>query len=141
MASKSYTLNFDGYWREPNIGGLPAQSGVYCVYACTYNAQASTVNLNRVLYIGESADVKTRVAGHEKWAEWRRQLKSGEELCFSAALISPTDDRLRAEAAMVHHHKPPCNTEYVQAFPFDQTTVTTTGKNALLTGVFTVYRK
>ena len=35
MTSKSYTLDFSGYWREQYIGNLPAKSGIYCVYACT----------------------------------------------------------------------------------------------------------
>ena len=33
MAAKSYSLDYDGYWRVPNISGLPANSGIYCVYA------------------------------------------------------------------------------------------------------------
>ncbi len=40
---------------------------------------------------------------------------------------------------MIHHHKPPCNVEYVNAFPFDTTTVSTIGKNVKLDGYFTVY--
>lgn len=141
MASRSFTLNFDGYWRGLNIDWIPDRPGVYCVYACNHIAKENLVTLNRLLYVGESADMKRRVAGHEKWGEWQRQLRGGEELCFSAALISPPDDRLRAEAATVHHHKPPCNTEYIHAFPFDQTTIMTTGRNALLATSFTVFRR
>ena len=36
--------------------------------------------------------------------------------------------------------KPPCNTTYVDAFPFDTTAVITTGTNALLYTSFTVQR-
>jgi hypothetical protein len=32
MVTKAYTLELEGYWREPNVSGLPAKSGVYCVY-------------------------------------------------------------------------------------------------------------
>ncbi len=140
MAAQSYSLTFDGYWREPNIAGLPAQSGIYGVYACTYDAQARTVSLNRLLYIGEAADVKGRVAGHEGWPTWKRKLKQGEVLCLNAALISPEGARQRAEAAMIFKHKPPCNTKYVENFPFDTTTITTSGKNALMEASFTVTR-
>jgi hypothetical protein len=31
MAAKTCALTFDGYWREPNISGLPAKSGIYGV--------------------------------------------------------------------------------------------------------------
>ena len=41
---------------------------------------------------------------------------------------------------MIFKHKPPCNTEYVENFPFDTTTVTTAEKNALMHNVFTVTR-
>jgi len=140
MAVRSFALPFDGYWREPNISGLPAQSGIYGVYACIYNAQAGTVSLNRLVYIGEGADVRGRVAAHEGWPVWKRQLKLGEELCVNAALISPEADRQRAEAAMIFKHKPPCNTEYTENFPFDTTTITTSGKNALMVASFTVTR-
>jgi len=136
---KSYALNFDGYWREPNISGMPAQSGVYGVYAATYNAAQGTVTLNRLIYIGESSDVRARIRGHEKWPQWKRQLRAGEEICFNVALISGDADRQRAEAAMIFEHKPICNEEYVNSFPFDKTNVTTTGKNALMKSYFTVY--
>jgi hypothetical protein len=36
--------------------------------------------------------------------------------------------------------KPPCNTEYTDNVPFDTTTVTTSGKNALMQASFTVTR-
>ena len=112
MAAKSYSLDYDGYWRVPNISGLPANSGIYCVYTCVHNVSAKTVTLSRLLYIGEAGNVRNRIANHERWDDWVRELKAGEELCFNAALISPAADRERAEAAMIHHHKPPCNVEY-----------------------------
>lgn len=140
MAEKSYDLEFDGYWRAPNIAGLlPEHSGIYCVYACIHHPDRNTVSLNRLLYIGEAANVRERVTGHEKWNVWRRELRSGEELCFNDALISPAADRQRAEAAMIYRHKPPCNTDFVDSFPYDKTTISTSGRNALLESYFTVF--
>lgn len=139
MAAKNYTLNFDGYWRDNAKGSLPAQSGIYAVYAATYDASNKTVTLKRLLYIGEADDMRTRVGGHEYRPAWEKKLGLGEELCFSVAVIGPTADRQQAEAAMINHHKPPCNVEYVNSFPFDTTGITTSGKNALMTVTFTVY--
>ena len=139
MATKSYSLNFDGYWCAPNASGLPAKSGIYCVYACTHNQQENTVSLRKLLYIGEAANVRDRVGSHDRWRDWERELQRGEVLCFSAALIAPEADRQRAEAAMIYQHKPPCNVEYVNSFPFEQTTISTGGRNALLNEYFTVY--
>ena len=138
--NQTYHLNFDGYWREPSVGGLPGQSGIYGVYAAAHNQISNTVTLNRLIYIGESANVRNRVVNHEKWPLWKRQLRSGEVICVNAALISPDGARLRAEAAMIYRHKPVCNDEYTQAFPFDVTTVYTSGRSALMEPFFTVYR-
>lgn len=138
MVAITYSLTFDGYWRAGAVAGLPASSGIYCVYACTHNAQSRTVSLKRLLYIGEAANIRDRVTIHERWDDWRRRLNFGEELCFNAALISPQADRERAEAAMIFKHKPPCNTQCVDSFPFDTTTIWTSGKNALLYPQFTV---
>lgn len=139
MVAKSYDLEFDGYWRERKASGVPAKSGIYGVYAATHNQGNDTVTLNRLLYIGESENVRDRVTNHEKWEKWRLQLRAGEELCFNMAPIGPAADRERAEAAMIYEYKPPCNEEYVHSFPFDQTTITTRGRNALMRERFTVY--
>lgn len=139
MAATSYALDFGGYWREPNVTGIPAVSGVYGVYACTYNVHEKTVSLRRLLYIGEAADVRGRITYHERWNDWRRALQAGEELCFNAAAISPQADRERAEAAMIHEHKPPLNIEFVHTFPYDATTVSTSGRNGLMRALFVVY--
>ena len=139
MASRTYALAFNGYWRAPNIGGLPAAYGIYCVHACTHNAQAGTVSIRKLIYIGEAGNVHDRIATHERWSDWECQLQWGEELCFNAALIVPASDRQRAEAAMIYHHKPPCHVEYVHQFPFEETTVFTSGRNALLESIFTAY--
>jgi hypothetical protein len=138
MTTKSYALQFDGYWREPNVGSLPEKSGIYGVYACTHDVAGGTVSLRRLLYLGEAADLCSRVCNHEQWRAWRLQLKAGEEVCVSVALISPEGDRQRAEAAMIFKHKPPCNTEHVESFPFDTTSITTAGQNALMSSSFTV---
>lgn len=138
MAAKTCDLNFGGYWREPKVGGIPAESGVYGVYAAIHNADG-TVTLNRLIYIGESRDVRGRVASHEKWPLWRHQIRQGEIICFNMASIGPDADRVRAEAAMIYEHKPVCNEEYVNSFPFEQTSIITRGQNALMQVSFMVY--
>ena len=67
----------------------------------------------------------------------RQHLSPGEELCFNFAPI--VMDRERAEAAMINHHKPPENTEYVNEFPYPQTTLRLSGKTALLDSDLTAY--
>lgn len=135
--AKKINLDFDGYWREVNKGSIPAKSGVYLVYVCRYNESKKTVTLDKLIYIGEAGDVKDRVANHEKWPEWREHVPRGSQICFSfAGVTSP--DRERAEAALIYYHKPPCNDEYIDSFPFEDTTVESAGRCTLLSSPITV---
>lgn len=140
MAEQTYNQEFNGYWRETNKGGIPAISGVYCVYECTYNLAEKTVTLQRLIYIGESENINTRIANHEKQPLWQRYVRAGNELCYSC---SPSGDpgRFRLEAALINRHQPPVNIEYKDNFPFDKTIVQTSGNNALLDRYFVVNRK
>lgn len=113
---------------------------MYCVYACTYSAETNRVSLRELIYVGESSDVRERLANHERLKDWKRRLRVGETLCYSVAEVS-SDDRERAEAAVIYRHKPPCNTEYVNRFPFENTTIQTSGRNRFLEAVFSVYTK
>lgn len=138
MPVKSFTLQFKGYWLEPDINGLASSSGIYCVYACKYDDQNDKVSIRDLLYIGEAKNVQSRVAKHEQKNDWKRELNRGEELCFSFALIQPIADRERVEAAMIYQHTPVCNDHYVNWFPFDQTSIQTKGMKALLKQSFTI---
>ncbi len=136
MAEKTINIKFDGYWRDENKGGIPDQSGVYCVYECTHNVvQEENVSIHKLLYVGESANVNGRVANHEKYKDWLKYVRGGSELCFSFGGVGTTD-RDRAEAAIIFRHKPPGNEEYVDYFPFDRTTMSLSGKTTLLNTYF-----
>ena len=137
MTAKSYSLAYQGYWREANAKSIPAQSGVYSVYACRYSRPDDTVSIRELIYIGEAQNVRNRVSRHEKLPIWRLHLAAGEELCFNFASI--VADRARVEAALIHRHKPPQNTEYVRTFPYETTAVSTSGRNRFLASHFTVY--
>jgi excinuclease UvrABC nuclease subunit len=139
--SVTIELVFDGYWRQKKVESVPTHAGVYCVYTCTYNKDAKpkpTVSVNKLVYIGEAGNVRTRLTGHELWDEWEKHLKAGQVLCFSTAALSPEATRQRAEAGLIFKHKPPVNTEYVHSFPFDTTTINASGTTAKLTTSFTV---
>lgn len=139
MIAKTINLAFNGYWRDVNNAGIPNQSGVYLVYTCTYSPQAKKVTLHKLIYIGESKQVRDRIQGHEKRLKWNAHLSTGQELCFSFAPV-PSPDRQRAEAALIFYHKPPVNDEYKNSFPFDDTTVSSTGRCEFVTPLFTVRR-
>lgn len=133
---KTIPLDFSGYWL--NISkSVPSESGVYCVYACTYNKASDKVSIRELIYIGESDDVNQRLSNHERLSDWNNRLQENEVLCYSVATID-SKDRVCAEAAMIYYHKPPCNTEYVSSFPYQTTSIQTSGRNAKLATSFTV---
>lgn len=127
MAEKTFDISFRGYWRLINIDGIPSESGVYCVYTCLYNEEEKSVSLKKLVYIGESEDVNTRLSNHEKLKLWKKHLKGSETLCFS---FGPVDGnyRERCEAAIINYHTPPENTEYAENFPYDKTILNLSGK-------------
>ena len=137
MTAKSHSLAYQGYWREANAKFIPTQSGVYSVYACRNNRPNNSVSIRKLIYIGEAQNVRNRISSHEKLPIWRRHRATGEELCFNFAPI--VVDRGHVEAALIHHHKPPENTEYVRIFPYEKTTVSASGRNMFLDSYFTVH--
>jgi len=138
MPNVTRSLDTWEYYISPAT--LPCYSGIYCVYACTYNALVDIAFFRRLLYIGESGNIRNRVSKHEHWDDWVRKLQDGEVLLsFGTTPISLRAGRERVEAAMIHHHKPPCNTQHVYSFPFDQTTIIISGKEPRLDPYFTVY--
>jgi hypothetical protein len=140
MSSKLYFLNFEGYWRENEISTIPKISGVYCVYACTYNPESNSVSLRSLLYIGGADDVCDSIAKTEKLPEWRKHLQQGEELCFNMAAVDPPEIP-RVQAGLVFHHKPNENSEYIDSFPFEPTTVIkTSGRNHSLDELCVVHK-
>lgn len=139
MSEKTISLEFDGYWRDEKSEYIPNDPGIYLVYACTFDQQAGTVSLRELMYIGEAAMARDRIQGHEKRPDWKKRLRSGEQLCFAFAPVT-NPDRERAEAAVIHYHKPPVNTEYTDSFPFDDTTVKSAGRCRKIATPITVRR-
>lgn len=137
---EQFNLNFIGYYRQIKSASIPKLNGVYCVYECFYNIREDTVSINKLIYIGESTNVHDRINNHERIADWRAHVRPANTLCYSCA---PTEDiyRERIEAALIYEHKPVENIEYKDYFPFDATSVGTTGSNAFLSSSFTVHTK
>ncbi len=134
-----FRIEFGGFWPDHNKDGVPFESGLFCVYECTYDEQKNTVSLNKLLYIGEADNARDRIANHEKYDQWKKHVRPGNELCFSFGAKGKFN-RERCKAAMIYKHKPPKNTEHKDSFPFDQTKVILSGEIALLTETFALNR-
>lgn len=139
MAAETFNIKIDGYWPDIYKNNIPNHSGVYFVYGSTYNIVANIVNINKLIYIGESDKVYDRILNHDKNNDWKKYVRPGDTLCYSTCPVSEAY-RMRVEAAYIFRHTPPENDEYIDNFPFDQTTVNSSGKVALLDPSFTVYR-
>ena len=139
MAAQIFNQTIEGYWRFINKEGISDYSGVYFVYEAHYNSDTDTVTLLRLIYIGEANNIRDRIATHEKNNEWSTYVRPGNEICFSTCYADGII-RSRIEAAYIFQHKPDINTDYKYLFPFDQTTVISSGKTALLNTNFTIYR-
>lgn len=134
---KTYEQIFKGYFLYTSREFLPETSGIYCVYAGTYNKNKNEVSIRKLLYIGQSENINKRLEKHECYDKWIKHLQYGESIIFSYTDVSEHDlDRF--EAAMIYEHKPPVNIEYVNQFPFDTTYVYTSGENILLKNYFVI---
>lgn len=135
---KVFKLNYEGYWREKNFPFLPSKPGVYTFMECRYSPLGETVDLVRILYIGQADDLKERINGHEKIALMKRSLKPGNELCLNLSIVN--DERDRIENALIYHHKPPFNEMLKDSFNHDKTSIFNLGNYSLLSQAFTVAR-
>ncbi len=137
MDEKTYELDFTGYWREPNVGGLPPVSGVYCVFCLADCEDRDFFRLKCLAYIGEAGCIVECIKNHEKWRDWKSFCTPDEQICFSYAPVDP-EDRKRVQAALIYKHKPRLNQDFIDSFPFPRTTILTKGINVLLKEEFTV---
>ena len=105
---KSYSLIFNGYWREIDKKGIPSKSGIYLVYRCVYNVKSNTVGLKDIIYIGQAENVRERIVNHDRLTDFMSQLQQGEELCYSVAEVSKSDLDV-VENALIFAQKPILN--------------------------------
>ena len=132
MAAKTYNLNFSGYvWQE----SLPERAGIYLTYTVKYNLQTGKHEIDELVYIGESVNIKDRQDQHFADGDYPH----GALLAFAYALMLDSEaSRIRCESAMIFHIKPRWNTKNTQSFNYDTTTVNSSGKHFGVPSTITV---
>ena len=89
---KTIELEFNGYWRDVNRGGVPNESGVYLVYVCSVNQEGKLSTVDKLVYTGEADKVRDRIGeDHEKRGCWEDEVPQGKQLCFSFAPANKSD--------------------------------------------------
>lgn len=126
-----YNVTFKGYRRDVNKTGLPTYGGIYLVYCCTYNEHSQTVSLRDLIYIGQAINIHDRICNHDRYADFRRQLKQGEQLCYSYASVSPNDMDV-VENALIFMQKPALNEDLKNHFNYPNSEFSIEGACALL---------
>lgn len=108
-------INVQGCWRDVNRMGVPPYTGVYFVYAGSFNLNTNLVSLRELLYVGQSTNANERLRDHEGRQGWSQFLRPGEELIYAFASVQAgyLDD---IEAALIYRLQPPCNEALKDAY-------------------------
>lgn len=89
-------FQFDG--PHTSTASLLTQSGVYVI--------STIVNgLHRVLDVGESEDVQSRVSAHDRKDQWTPHIS---DRLYVSAFYCNAIDRMALETAVRGTHNPPC---------------------------------
>ncbi|PMR70383.1 hypothetical protein [Halomonas heilongjiangensis] len=130
-----------GYWTDDQRHDAPDESGIYCVFRAAQDPETGEMDVQELLYVGEHRSARYGLEHHEEQDRWRAFLQPGEELWYAVGLCGHAN-RERLAAAMINAHKPRFNSrsEYLDRFPFDETTVHIYGKKHKLQSIFTVDR-
>lgn len=128
---------------------MPEEKGIYFVYRCKAkvgddgkiildkNGKPKKY-LDKLLYVGESGDVRRRMKDHNRDDDVRtNDIPAEEALYYTFAPFKGTDDeRIRVESAIIYNHrgvlpKGVGNKKNTKTFPYDETTVVISGKYTL----------
>ncbi|MCK9219404.1 MAG: hypothetical protein M0P47_05050 [Bacteroidales bacterium] len=137
MAEQTIIVHIKGYWREQHKQELPETGGIIFIYEAIYNSIDDTADLLKLIYIDSAENIREKVLTHELADTWMKFLNPGNELCFAIAMTEE-QHRERIKLAFIASHFPPVNGLSPIYFPFDTTTLISTGKTALLSSVITV---
>ncbi len=130
-----------GYWTDEHRREIPDASGIFLVFRAGIDPDTKTMEVQELLYVGEHRSARYGIENDATRTTWQAFLQPDEELWYAVGLCSYLH-RDRLAAAMINAHKPRFNdhSEYLDRFPFDETTVHVSGKKDKLRSIFTVQR-
>lgn len=128
---KTYNVTFKGYRLEKDAEGLPEYSGIYIAYRCIYDSDTNKVTLNELIYIGQSENLKNRIASHKNSEDLSKCCLENETICYSYASVSLNDLDI-VENALVFAQKPRINTQLKNNYNFEAASFVVEGACDLL---------
>jgi hypothetical protein len=111
--------------------------GIFFVYEATQNSSENTIDLLNLLYIGEGMNIRERILNHEHTGIWRSLIKNQNLLYFASGIVEH-HLLVRAKTAYVFGNNPIGNNGHLMHFPFDSTTLISTGKTAFIRPTITI---
>lgn len=142
---QTFTISIgSGAWNT-NPEKMPAKKGIYFVYRCktkvgedgklVLDENGNPIKfLDRLLYIGESGDVRKRMKEHNRDDDVRtNDIPKNESLYYTFAEYDGSDEnRRRIESALIYKHRKILpdgvgNTKNTKTFDYDETAITITG--------------
>lgn len=127
-------LTFKGYFIRENLPQEKRKhSRIYTVYAGKIDDKFKLCFLRKLLYIGESIKIASRIQQHERDQDWDEYLKNGEIPLFAYAEVDP-ENRERIEAALIYYHHNykdlalPANIQHKESFGYPETYIKISGK-------------
>lgn len=130
-----------GYWTDAQMREVPEDSGVYCVYRAARDPETGEMAVQELLRVGEHRNARHGIRNDETREKWLAFIQPDEALWYAVGLCGPAN-RERLAAALINAHKPRFNSksEFLERFPFDETTVHVYGRKDKLQSIFTVQR-
>jgi hypothetical protein len=137
MAEATIVVHINGYWREEYLPESLSHPGIFFVYEAKHNPEENTVDLLSLIYIGKALNIRERIQSHENIPAWKSFIKKPNELFFASGIV---DHHLlgRAKTAYIFGGNPVGNNGHILYFPFDNTTLISTGKTAFIKPTITI---
>jgi len=127
-------LRFRGYFIKEKLPQEKRKlSRIYTVYAGKISTSVRICFLHKLLYIGESLKIASRMQQHERDQDWDEYLKNGEIPLFAFADVD-SEKRERVEAALIYYHHKyrnlslPANCQHKDSFGYPETHIKISGR-------------
>lgn len=118
MVTKFTIKQEPGFYLDKDKATMPKCSGIYVVYKCDYNSYYDTVDIDEILYIGESQNIyecfngtKDNPNTHECYNDFVEKAGGAQHICYGIIPVNeyPEEQRGWIQDALIYSQKPIIN--------------------------------